>query len=278
MGHSNLLVFACKPAPIQVTALCSMGTTGLSTMDYRISDQHSDPLNFNDAFYTEKTIRLPDGYFCHEPPTDAPPVERLPALTNGYVTFGSLNNFTKVNPQVLTVWAEILNAVLDSRLMLRCPEGNTRQRVRDLMAATGIKDHRLEFLGGMLSQDAYYHLHDRMDLYLDPFPYASHTTGLDALWMGVPLITLAGRRDVGRSGVFLMTNVGLPECICQTPRQYVELAITLAHDLPRLAAIRSTLRQRVQQSPLVDGARYTRHVEAAYREMWRTWCATAPRP
>ena len=143
------------------------------------------------------------------------------------------------------------------------------------MGAKGIAGHRLEFIGGMLSQDAYYHLHDRMDLYLDPFPYASHTTGLDALWMGVPLITLAGQRDVGRSGVFLLTHAGLPELIAQTPRQYVQLAVTLAHDLPGLAAIRGTLRERVRQSPLMDGPRYTRHVEAAYRDIWRRWCEDA---
>lgn len=276
MAHNNLRVFACKPAPLQVTALCSMGTTGLRAMDYRLSDRYSDPVGIDDTCFTEKTIRLPDCYFCHEPPAEEPAVGPLPALLNDHITFGSLNNFTKVNAQVLTVWAEIMRALPNSRLILRCPEGSAQRRVWEFMAARGIAESRLEFVGQWLAKEAYSQVHNKMDLYLDPFPYGSHTTGLDALWMGVPLITLAGRRDVGRSGVFLMTQVGLPEFICQTTEEYVQTAIRMAGDLLQLSSIRRTLRQRVRESPLVDGARYTRHVEAAYRDMWRTWCATEP--
>ncbi|HVT80891.1 MAG TPA: hypothetical protein VHM90_09555, partial [Phycisphaerae bacterium] len=276
MAYNNLLLLARKPAPIQVAMLCSMGTTGLPTVDYRISDRYSDPPAFNDAFYTEKTIRLPDCYFCHELPTDTPDVAPPPSRHTGHITYGSLNTFCKVNPHVLDLWARILLHTPRTRLLLRCPAGEPQSRVARTFAARGIAPERIEFSPPRLSLQDYLRLHHRMDIYLDPFPYASHTTGFDALWMGVPIITLAGTRDVGRAGVFLLSNVGLEDLIAQSPEEYLQKAAALAADPARLASLRETLRPRIRQSPLVDIARYTRHVEAAFRQMWHTWCQQKP--
>ncbi|HEY4329674.1 MAG TPA: hypothetical protein VGN88_08050, partial [Phycisphaerae bacterium] len=273
MGNNNLLVFAQKPAPVQVASLCSMGTTGLAAMDYRMSDPYSDPPGLNDAHYTEETIRLPDCYFCHEAPAEAPSVGQAPSLAAGYVTFGSLNNFCKVTPEVLEVWGRILSGLPGSRLLIRCPAGSAREKVLKRFEARGVSADRVEFCGTRLDWAAYMSLHNRIDIYLDPFPYSGHTTSFDALWMGVPLVTLAGKRDVGRSGVFILSNLGLEDLIAETEEGYVRKAIALAGDGERLAAMRSGLRDRMRGSPLMDGNRYTRHVEAAYREIWRKWCA-----
>ncbi len=274
MAGNRLLVFARKPAPVQVTCLCSMGTTGLSTIDYRISDRYSDPPDFNDAYYSEQTIRLPDCYFCHQPPEKSPPVNPVPAVQTGYITFGSLNNFCKVTPEVLNLWSQILRSVPHSHLLLRCPAGSIQQRVCDFLAQQGIASSRIEFCTKRLSLQEYFSLHHQMDIYLDPFPYAGHTTSLDALWMGVPLITLAGQTDVGRSGVFLLAHVGMEELVAQTPQEYMQKAVELANDLPRLINYRAALRQRLLQSPLMDAPRFAGNIESAYRQMWHTWCST----
>jgi protein O-GlcNAc transferase len=276
MGNSRLLVFARKPAPVQITALCSMGTTGLPMIDYRISDQYSDPPGFNDAYYAEETVRLPDCYFCHEVPPESPPVNAVPATESGHVTFGSLNNFCKVTPEVLDLWGQILAAVPDSRLLLRCPSGTAQASVRNILHRWEVAAGRIGFIDRRLARDEYLRLHHQMDIDLDPFPYSGHTTSLDALWMGVPLITLAGRTDVGRSGVFLLTNLNMQELIAQTRQEYVQKAVELAHDLPRLAAYRAVLRQRMLKSPLLDTPRFARNVEAACRQMWRKWCQLPP--
>jgi predicted O-linked N-acetylglucosamine transferase (SPINDLY family) len=276
MAGSRLLVFARRPAPVQVTCLCSMGTTGLPSIDYRISDPYSDPPGANDAYYAEQTVRLPDCYFCHEVPRHSPPVNVLPALETGHITFGCLNSFCKVTPEVLALWSQILSDVPNSRLILRCPSDSAQARVRSIMAARNVAADRIEFLEGRLPTDDYLRAHHRMDIYLDPFPYAGHTTSLDALWMGVPLITLAGRTDVGRSGIFLLTNLNMQELIAQTKQDYALKSAALANDLPRLAGYRGALRQRMLQSPLLDTPRFARNIEAAYRQMWRDWCATTP--
>jgi len=275
MANNRLLVFARKPAPVQATCLCSMGTTGLPMIDYRISDAYADPPGFNDAFYMEETVRLPDCYFCHKAPGDSPSVNAVPAARAGHITFGSINNFCKVTPQVLKLWSQILAALPDSRLLVRCPPGSARAHVLDVAAERGVAADRIEFLARHLPADEYLRLHHRLDIYLDPFPYAGHTTSLDALWMGVPLITLAGQTDVGRAGVFLLTNLHMEELIAQTEEGYLQNAVELARDLPRLAAYRATLRERMLKSPLLDTPRFARNIEAAYRTMWRKWCQRA---
>jgi predicted O-linked N-acetylglucosamine transferase (SPINDLY family) len=274
MADNRLLIFARKPAPVQVTWLGYPGTTGLATIDYRLSDPFLDPPGV-DPPYVEKTLRLPNSYLCWRWSGAEAQTSPLPMLANGYVTFGSLNNFCKVGPQVLVVWARILENVPNSRLMIRCPQGEASDRVRAYFASRGIAPERLE-LSARVPRAAYEEQIRRLDICLDSFPYCGHTTSCDALWMGVPVVTLAGATAVGRGGVSLLSNVGLPELIAADTEQYVGIAASLAGDVKRLGELRCTLRQRMEQSPLMDAPKFARNLEAAYRQMWRTWCESVP--
>jgi protein O-GlcNAc transferase len=271
-ANNRLLVFARKPAPVQVAWLGYPGTTGLSTIDYRLTDPYLDPPGLFDASYSEQSVRLPDTFWCYDPLTDGPPVNSLPALENGIATFGCLNNFCKINDTVLALWAQVLQAVPQSRLLLLAPPGEARERVSARLLQEGLAAERIEFATRQ-PRTEYLGLYHRMDLCLDPLPYNGHTTSLDALWMGVPTITLVSKQTAfGRAGWSQLCNLGLQEWAAETAEQYVALAAQVAGDLPRLQELRTTLRQRMQQSPLMDGQRFARHVEQAYRQMWRRWC------
>jgi predicted O-linked N-acetylglucosamine transferase (SPINDLY family) len=272
MARNRLLLFARKPAPVQATYLAYCSTTGLNTIDYRLTDPHHDPPGVNDAYYSETSIRLPETYWCYSSVEQSPQVSLPPALGTGDVTFGCLNNFCKVSPEALDVWIQLLGATPKSRLILHAHEGSHRQRVWDSLQHQGIDPHRLRFVG-MLPFYEYFNMYEQIDIGLDPFPYNGGTTTCDALWMGVPVVTLSGRTGVGRGGVSVLRNVGLTELIGETPEQYVRIATGLAGDLPRLAELRRTLRSRMQASPLMDAPRFARNIEAAYRQMWRNWCA-----
>jgi len=271
MADNRLLVFARKPAPIQVAWLAYPGTTGLSTMDYRLTDPYLDPSGRFDAFYSEESIRLPDTFWCYDPLTDQPPVNALPALENGFITFGCLNNFCKVNDGCLALWAQVLRAVPQSRLLLLAPRGQRREHVLARFQQEGIVAPRVEFADKQPRLE-YLKLYQRIDLGLDPLPYNGHTTTLDAFWMGVPTLTLLGQTVVGRAGWSQLCNLDLEEMAAETPEQYVALAARLAGDLPRLEELRGTLRQRMLRSPLMDANRFARHMEQAYRWMWHRWC------
>ena len=270
-GGNSLLMFAHKPAPVQATWLGYPGTTGLDTMDYRLTDPYLDPPGLDDAFYSERSIRLPDTFWCYDPLTDEPKVNAPPCLEKGWVTFGCLNNFCKINDAVLALWAGVLKAVSNSRLLLLAPEGSSRQRVLDRLGREGIGPERVEFVARQ-SRSEYRKTYHRIDIGLDSFPCNGHTTSLDSFWMGVPVVTLAGKTVFGRAGVSQLSNLGLPELIARTPDQYVQIATDLANDLPRLAELRRTLRARMEASPLMDAPRFARNIEAAYRQMWRNWC------
>jgi predicted O-linked N-acetylglucosamine transferase (SPINDLY family) len=274
MAHGRPLVFARKPAPVQVAWLAYPGTTGLSAMDYRLTDPYLDPPGLNDQFYSETTIRLPDTFWCYDPLVTELAVNPLPAQASGHVTFGCLNNFCKVNEPVLRLWGQVLKTVPRSQFMLLCPEGSHRQRVLDILQREGINPNRVELIT-FRPRLQYLELYHRVDVGLDTFPYNGHTTSLDSFWMGVPVITLVGQTVVGRAGLSQLTNLGLPELIARTPEQYVQIAADLAGDLPRLAELRRTLRGRMQASPLMDAPRFARNIEAAYRQMWGNWVATA---
>jgi protein O-GlcNAc transferase len=273
MGSNRMLLFARKPAPVQVTYLAYCSTTGLETMDYRLTDPHLDPPGTNDGVYSEKSIHLPETYWCYPLDEHGPEVNLPPALNNGEVTFGCLNNFCKVSPEALDVWIQLLRATPKSKLILHAHEGSHRRRMRDVLEHQGIDPERLKFVG-WAPLHKYFELYQQIDIGLDPFPYNGGTTTCNALWMGVPVVTLNGRTAVGRGGVSIMANIGLPELIAQTPQKYVEIAAGLAGDLPRLAELRRTLRSRMQSSPLMDAPRFARNIEAAYRQMWRNWCET----
>jgi predicted O-linked N-acetylglucosamine transferase (SPINDLY family) len=197
----------------------------------------------------------------------------LPAATRGFVTFGFLNQFAKVSPPVRRLWIEILAALPGARLVLMAGAGSHRDALRAEFAAGGFAGDRIEFVA-RAARSAYFQRYHELDIILDPFPYNGHTSTIDALWMGVPVVTLAGRTAVGRGAATVLANAGLPELVAHSPKEYVALALDLARDLDRLAALRSGLRQRMEASPLLDGKQYATEIEAAFRKMWRTWCGS----
>ncbi|HMD53206.1 MAG TPA: tetratricopeptide repeat protein, partial [Phycisphaerae bacterium] len=198
-AQHRLLVFAAKPAPIQVTWLGYPGSTGLKTIDYRLTDPYLDPPGLDDEFYSEASVRLPDCFWCYDPLISEPVSEAIPAQTNGYVTFGCLNNFCKVNKGVLSLWARVLHSVPDSHLLLLAPEGQVRQEALTQLNQDGISKERVTLIRKLARAD-YFKLFNRIDLSLDPFPYNGHTTTFDSLWMGVPVLSLSGQTVVGRAG------------------------------------------------------------------------------
>ncbi|MEZ5583806.1 MAG: hypothetical protein R3F37_14605 [Candidatus Competibacteraceae bacterium] len=285
-GH-RLSLFARKPAPVQATWLGYLATTGLATMDYRICDAYTDPPGLTERFHTETLARLPDSQWCHIPyetlqsvadlPADLALTSETPLLKNGYLTLGSFNNAAKLNDQVLALWAEVLKAIPDARLHIAAvPSGRAQQWIDSIMARLGVDCKRIEFIPP-LDFDKYLTAIAHVDLVLDPFPYNGGTTSIDALIMGVPLITLAGDRSIARGGVSLLSNLGLTELIAATPLEYVAIVRQLTDNPSRLKALRQSLRQRLERSPLMDGARFTRNLEALYRKMWQTYCDSQQR-
>ena len=270
MANHRLLAFARRPAPVQVTWLGYPGTTGVAAVDYRLSDPHLDPPGADrDALYAERTVRLPDTFWCYDPLTDGPPVAALPAAANGFVTFGCLNNCCKVTGPTLALWAAVLARVPGSRLLLLAPAGSARRRVVDALGRGGVDAGRVDFVGRQ-SRAAYLDTYRRIDVGLDTVPYNGHTTSLDSSWMGVPVVTRVGAAAAARAGWSQLSNLGLRQFAALDDDQFVTIAATVAGDLDALARLRASLRQRLLASPLCDGPRFARHVEAAYQRMWAT--------
>jgi protein O-GlcNAc transferase len=274
MGN-RLLVFARKPAPVQVTWLGYPGTTGLSSIDYRLTDPFLDPAG-TDELYSEKSVRLPHTFWCYEPIDAALQMSALPAIESGYVTFGCFNNFSKVTSEALELWARLMGAIPRSRLMIFTPPGEARNRVTERFVQNGVERERLEFVNKKPLGD-YLKQFNCVDVALDPFPWGGGTSTCDALWMGVPTVTLRGRTAVGRGSVSILSNVGLTDWIADTPEQYVSIVVKMAGDLGRLGELRAGLRKRMEQSPLMDAAQFASDMEIAYRGMWETWCAMPAR-
>ncbi len=270
-GGNRLGVFARKPAPIQASFAGYPGSTGLETIDYRLTDPYLDPAGLNDQFYSETSYRLPDSFWCYDPLVAEIPINALPASSQDFLVFGCLNNFCKINEQVLQLWARVLKSVSNSRLLLMAPVGNSRERLLDRLDGEGIDRQRVEFVAKQ-SRAEYLKTYNRIDIGLDTVPYNGHTTSLDSFWMGVPVITLVGKTVVGRAGLSQLTNLGLPEFIAHTREQFVQIAVSLSENTPRLAEVRRTLRPRMMASPLCDGPRFARSIESAFRAMWRQWC------
>jgi predicted O-linked N-acetylglucosamine transferase (SPINDLY family) len=269
-AHHRLLLFARKPAPLQVTYLAYCSSTGLSAMDYRFSDVYMDREE-EPNIYAEKTLFLPHSYWCYQPGMQMPEPGPLPAISNGYVTFGCLNQFAKVSDPALLLWAEILAAIPGSRLILHAPAGNHRQRVVNHFTTHGVAESRVEFVPKQTFGD-YGRTYQRIDIVLDPFPHGGGITSCDALWMGVPVISLEGNTAVGRGGKSILSNLGLRRLLAQTPASYMQIALETAADLPRLAALRAKLRERMAAAPLMDAKSRARDVEAMYRKIWMDWC------
>jgi predicted O-linked N-acetylglucosamine transferase (SPINDLY family) len=272
LADNRLLAFARRPAPVQMTYLAYCSTTGVDAIGYRISDGVLDPPGADESVYAEKTVRLPHCYWCYEPPANAPEVGPLPAQRNGHVTFGCLNNFSKVSAAALDAWVRILGQVPGSHLILHARPGSHRQRVLERFAAGGIAAERIRFVE-QRPQAQYLATYNDIDIALDSFPYAGGTTSCDALWMGAALVTLRGEIAVGRGGATILHTLGLDSLTANDVEAYVTSAVGLARDLPRLTELRSTLRLRMQSSPLMNAAQFARDMETLYREIWRRWCA-----
>jgi protein O-GlcNAc transferase len=276
-GHTakgRILLFARKPAPVQVTWIGYPPTTGLSTIDYKIVDRYTDPPGTTERFYTEELIRLPESFVCYLPDRESPEVGPLPAHATGHITFGSFNNFQKVTPQVLEVWARILHAVPRSCLMLKSQifsDKGTCHYATSVLKEKGIDEYRI-IVQSADPSPKHLESYNAVDIGLDTFPFNGLTTTCEAMWMGVPVICLAGTGYAARAGVSLLSNVGLPECIAWTADEYISLAVTLANDVRRLQLLRGHLRHMMEDSPLCDAKRFTANLEMCYRRIWEKWC------
>ncbi len=281
-GHTTgtrLSMFAWKPAPVQASWLGYFATTGLDAMDYLVADPWTLPSR-EEAHFSERIRRLPETRLCFSAPDADIPVGTLPALTNGYVTFGCCNNLSKLGGTVLALWARILHAQPDSRLLLKNKQFSDTATQEDMVrrfAAHGIGRERL-ILEGPASRHDYLRTHRNIDIALDPFPYTGGTTTAEALWMGVPVLTLAGERFIARQGVGLLANAGLAGWIAADAEDYLAKAMAFAGDLPALAHLREGLREQVLASPLFDAERFAGHFEAMLRGMWNTWCSRQTKP
>ena len=274
IGNNRLLAFARKPAPVQVTYIGYQNTTGMSAMDYRLTDERADPPGLTDQFYTEKLFRLPRCFFCYQPSDDAPSVMPSPALSAGFVTFGSFNNFAKVSPEVIDTWLTIMARVPRSRLLILAYSGGYLERhLHSLARERDIEPDRIELFDKRPRSD-YLLLQQQADIALDPFPFNGHTTTCDSIWQGVPVVKFEGDRYASRFGSSVLANVGLENLIAHSSEEYIEIAVQLATDRDRLAQLRAELRPRMAASVLLDFKGFTRNLEQVYRQMWRAWCQT----
>lgn len=277
-GHSasnRLCTFALKPAPLQVTWLGYPGTTGLDAMDYRLTDAVCDPPGEADRWHSESLIRLPNGFLCYRPETSAPAVTPPPCHAGGRITFGSFNNPAKISAPVVETWSALLHRVPDSRLLLKgrgLGDETAGQALLERFAARGIGPERLVLRSQIKATEAHLASYGEIDLALDSFPYNGTTTSCEALWMGVPLVTLEGDRHAGRVGMSLLRQLGLEAFVAVDRDAYVTLAASLADAPERLSEYRKSLRARMRASSLLDGRAFASAVEQAYREIWIRWC------
>jgi len=298
MARNRLPVFAGQPAPVQVSFAGYPESAGVDAIQYRISDRWLESgmeipsgrerspsvphLPASQPESTERSASVPyqgraervfliESFWCYDGCEKDVTITPLPATENGWVTFGSLNNFCKVNEALLELWARVLARVPDSRLMLLSLFGSHRQRVLEFLERRTVASERVEFVEPRQRHE-YLELYQQLDIALDPFPYGGHTTTLDALWMGVPVVSLAGRTGVARGGLSILSNLGMRELVTGSEADYVKVAVELARDVPRLTALRATLRGRLEASLLMDAPRFARQIEEAYRAMWKVWC------
>jgi len=280
-GHTagnRLPLFACRPAPLQVTWLGYPNTTGLAAIDYRITDPVADPPGLTEAFHSEALLRLPGGFLCYRPDGAAPEVAPAPCLTNGYVTFGSFNNLAKVTDEVLALWAAILVQLPEARLVLKAKglgHAATRDRLQRRLAALGVATERVA-LRPLVTEGHPLAAYNSIDIALDSFPYTGTTTTCDALWMGVPVVTLAGDRHVARVSASLLTMIGRPDLVAGDADEYIRIAVALGRDPARLGRDRQVLRAQMRRSILCDEAAFARRFEAGLRDIWSRHVASLP--
>ncbi|KAK4481646.1 hypothetical protein RD792_012553, partial [Penstemon davidsonii] len=273
-ANNKLGMMACRPAPIQVTWIGYPNTTGLPTIDYRISDSLADPPDTKQK-HVEEIVRLPESFLCYSPSPEAGLVSPTPALSNGFVTFGSFNNLAKITPKVLQVWAKILCAVPNSRLIVKCKPfccDSVRQQFLATLEKLGLESLRVDLLPLILLNHDHMQAYSLMDISLDTFPYAGTTTTCESLYMGVPCVTMGGSVHAYNVGVSLLKTVGLSNLVAKNEDEYVQLALQLASDIPALANLRMKLRDLMLKSPLCDGSKFIQGLESTYRDMWRRYC------
>ncbi len=274
-GNNRLTLFARKPAPIQITYLGYPSTTGLDTIDYRISDTWTDPPGRTDHLHTEKIIRLPHGFLCYKPPTGCPDVRDLPASASGFITFGCFNNSSKISNKTIGIWSEILHLVPDSRLILKATalsDAPTKNYVLGLFEQKGICADRIMLFGNILLKEDHLDLYNSVDIGLDTFPYNGTTTTCEALWMGVPVIALKGDIHISRVSYSILSNIGLDELVAESSDEYVKKAVNLAGNIEKITSLRKNLRTIMKNSFLMDKANFTITLEKEFRAMWQRWC------
>ncbi len=286
-GHTagnRLAVFARKPAPVQATWFAYMNTTGLRSIDYRITDEYLSPPGSSEAYYTEALFRIPS-CACFAPAPESPPVNALPASKNGFITFASFNSWTKVSPQVIDAWCSILAALPRARLVIAArgaDDAQVRAGMLKPFADDGIDRERLS-IRGTRPLAGFLNMFQDVDIALDPFPYNGGTTSLHTLWMGVPVVTLQGGGETARAGGSILCGLGLQDLVAENVEDYCRIAVGLAGDTDRLRHLRSTLRETMARSPIMESEPTTRAVETAFREMWRNYvrgdraCLRVPR-
>lgn len=280
MATSRLLAFARRPAPVQMSWGAYPGTTGLSSIDYRVTDRHLNPPGEPHVF-VEQPLVLPDTFWCYDPLDRSVEVGELPGLRSSSICFGNLNGVWKLNRETAALWARVLLQVPGSTLSLLSPGwqrgvagglAESEQRLLGFFEVAGVAPERVQFLP-RAARKAYFEYYNGIDIGLDTLPYGGHTTSCDALWMGVPVVSLVGQTVVGRACLTLNANLGLPELVARSDAEFVETALALSRDLPALAGLRRGLRSRMQSSRLMDGARFARNMEAGYRAAWQRHCA-----
>jgi tetratricopeptide (TPR) repeat protein len=273
---SERALFAWRAAPIQVAYDNHVTTTGMRAIDFRITDAEVDPPGVADDWYTERLVRLETGYASHHPPAEAPEVNALPARRNGYLTFGSVNQVPKLSLPTIALWSRLLAAVPDARLMLKAynlADPHVAGLVRKRFGANGIDPGRIDFVGAFVDPADHFRAVGEIDICLDPFPFNGGKSTCDALWMGVPVVTLAGNSLMSRIGASLLARAGFPDLVAPNEDAYLAIALDLACDIDRLERLRQGMRAKLSASVLFDGAAHTRDLEAAYRRFWREWCA-----
>ncbi|GMP84294.1 hypothetical protein CsSME_00037874 [Camellia sinensis var. sinensis] len=273
-ANNKLGMMACRPAPVQVTWIGYPDTTGLPAIDYRITDALADPPDTRQK-HVEELIRLPECFLCYTPSPEAGPICPTPALSNGFITFGSFNNLAKITPKVLQVWARILCAVPNSRLVVKCKPfccDSVRQRFLSTLEQLGLESLRVDLLPLILLNHDHMQAYALMDISLDTFPYAGTTTTCESLYMGVPCVTMGGSVHAHNVGVSLLKTVGLGHLVAKNEDEYVQSALQLASDVTALSNLRMGLRDLMSKSPLCDGSKFILGLESIYRNMWSKYC------
>lgn len=270
-GNNRMALFAQKVAPLQVSYLGYSNTTGLTTIDYRITDRYTD---LDEALSSETLIRMPQSYFCYQPADETRqlPISPPPVLENHYITFGSFNHLAKLSPHLLALWTQILDAVPTSKLLIKSKSLADPSVQELLQKRLGVAPDRLILAHYTPSLLEHLNKYSLVDIGLDSYPYNGATTTCESLWMGVPVVTLVGETHVSRMGLSILSAVGLTDWITYHPQEYVDRCVQLAHRIDDLRALRTSLREKMLNSSLMDAKSFTHYLENQYRIMWENWC------